>query len=417
MEYKSYKKIQERVEVFEDASFVSLQDDKTALIKNSNGDIWSVPFSFENEQLTLFGESAELVELAPEVFTEEEKEETVLDINKVILESSSDSNDQYQFEDNLNRLVEAFINERSKYKKKKKSTMAYESESDDYEDEDDDYDEKKKMKKKSSMMSENINDSESIWKSLDDDSKNFTLSFIESWEDKIKQVKDNFNELFESGFLFSNGTIKRKQILDPVMVLESYKNKKENVKTFFESLEYINDWYLRAEELGVLSESMEGVSPISKEWKTILLKNLVIQKRKGLEVNITEVLNKLEQYASEMIAESDITMNLGLNSTKVPGSHNGENQINFLKMSGIFTSSDMEKLISDFTRAMATYQSAGMDRDTLGKISSYKDITDKMYRTNNIDDETVSKVITNFNTTFGPVKDDMYAPLTTFKAG
>ena len=50
MEYKSYKKIQEKIEVFEDASFVSLQDDKTALIKNSNGDTWSVPFSFEEDE-------------------------------------------------------------------------------------------------------------------------------------------------------------------------------------------------------------------------------------------------------------------------------------------------------------------------------------------------------------------------------
>ena len=391
MEYKEYKKIQERVEVFEDASFVSLQDDKTALIKNNNGDTWSVPFSFENNELTLFGEGAELVELAPEVFTEEIEEETVLNISKVILESS-DSEDQYEFEDNLNKLVETFISERKKCKTKPKSEIVSEDTSEEKEDR--------------------------IWDSLNQDARNFTMSFIENWEDKMGQMKNGFKQLFESGFLFSdNGTIKRKEILDPLMLLENYKSKKENVKTFFEGLEYINDWYLKAEELGVLTESMNGVSPLSKDWKTMLLKNLVIQKRKGLEVNITEVLSELENYANELINESDVTMNIGLDSSKVPGSHNGENKINFLKMSGVFTSSDMEKLISDFTRAMATYQACGMERDTLGKISSYKDIADKMYRTNNIDDETTSKLISDFNTTFGPVKDDMYAPLTTFKAG
>ena len=394
MEYKQYKKIQERVEVFEDASFVSLQDDKTALIKNTNGDIWSVPFSFENNELTLFGESAQLVELAPEVFTEEVKEETVLDINQVILESSSDSNNEYQFEDNLNRLVETFISERKKYKTKKKTQMVSEE------------------------ISEVIEEKEErIWDSLNEDAQHFTMSFIERWEDKIEKLKDDFKELFESGFLFSDGIIKRKEILDPIVVLENYKNKKENVKAFFESLKYIDAWYLKAEELGVLSESMNGVSPLSKDWKTMLLKNLVLQKRKGLEVNITEVLSELEAFASEVINESDSIVSIGLDSSKVPGSHNGENKINFLKMSGVFTSSDMEKLISDFTRAMATYQSAGMSRDVLGQVSSYKDMADKMYRTNNIDDETVGRIISGFNTTFGPVKDDMYTPLTTFKAG
>ena len=190
-----------------------------------------------------------------------------------------------------------------------------------------------------------------------------------------------------------------------------------NVNSFFEGLQYINDWYLKAEELGVMNESLNGVSPLSKDWKTLLLKNLVLQKRKGLEVNINEVLTELEKYGTQIISESDMTMNIGLNSSKIPGSYNGENQINFLKTGGVFTSTDLERLISDFTRAMSTYQASGMERDVLGKISNYKDIADKMYRTNMIDDETVTNIITGFNTTYGPVKDNMYAPLTTFKAG
>jgi hypothetical protein len=110
-------------------------------------------------------------------------------------------------------------------------------------------------------------------------------------------------------------------------------------------------------------------------------------------------------------------MNIGLNSEKVPGSHNGQNKMSFLKTGGTFTPTDLEKLISDFTRAMATYQSSGFDRDTLGKISHYKDETDKMYRTNMIDDETVSRMITDFNTNFGPVKDSIYSPLMSFSTG
>jgi hypothetical protein len=394
MEYKSYKKIQEKIEVFEDASFVSLQDDKTALIKNSNGDTWSVPFSFEENELTLFGEEAELVELAPEII-EEEKEETVADVNRMILESAQDED---LFQDGLNKLVEVFINERKKYKlKSKKQDSTYESTSNIFESEEE--------------------NEEKIWDSLNKDSRDFTIAFAESWEDKIKEVKGSFKELFESGFLFSNGTIKRKTILDPALILEAYKAKKENVNSFFEGLKNINDWYLKAEELGVMNESLNGVSLLSKDWKTHLLKNLVLQKRKGLEVNISEVLSELEKFGMEIISESDMTMNIGLNSSKIPGSHNGENQINFLKMGGVFTYTDLEKLISDFTRAMSTYQASGMERDTLGKISNYKDIADKMYRTNMIDDETVTNIITDFNATYGPVKDNMYAPLTTFKAG
>ena len=132
-------------------------------------------------------------------------------------------------------------------------------------------------------------------------------------------------------------------------------------------------------------------------------------------MEIHETISQLEEFTKEVIEESDLTMNIGLNSDQVPGSHNGENKMNFLKLNGTFSHTDLEKLVSDFTRAMATYQASGFDRDTLGKISGYKDLIDKMYRTNMIDDETVSKVITDFNTNFGPTKDSIYSPLMNFK--
>lgn len=392
MNYKDFKKIRDRIEVFEDASFISLQGEDTIIIKSSNYDIWSIPFSYEDNKLTLFGEEAQLVEKRTEIV---ENVKNLNEINAIILEASSD-NDEQRYYDGLETLVKVFMEKRSLKNKKSNNEISI----------DEDYEEDEEE------------DSNLIWEKQNINAKEFTKNFISYWEDKVKKVKSNFNDLFSYGFLFDeNHNFKRETILDPIMVLESYKNKQIGVKNFFENLSYLDDWYLKAEELGIMKESIEGISPLSKDWKIELFKNLVLQKRNGYDIQIHETVSELERYTKQIIEESDMTMNIGLNSEKVPGSHNGENKMSFLKTSGTFTSTDLEKLISDFTRAMATYQASGFDRDTLGKISQYKDVTDKMYRTNMIDDETVSKMITDFNTNFGPVKDSLYSPLMSFNTG
>ena len=391
MNYTDFKKIKERIEVFEDAVFVSLQGDDKVMIKSPNYDLWSVPFSFVDNELTLFGEDAQLVEERTEIV---EEVNDINSINAIILESASDKDEERYF-DGIIRLVDAFMESR---KAKKLKASLNES-----------FDDQEEIEEDESI--DNI-----YWESQNPSSQEFTKEFISYWEDKLEIVKSNFNDLFSAGFLFdSDNNFKSEIIMDPILILESYKNKKEKVENFFERLSSVNEWYLKAEELGILKESLEGISPLSKDWKIALFKNLVLQKRKGYELPIHETISQLEEFTKEVIEESDLTMNIGLNSDQVPGSHNGENKMNFLKLNGTFSHTDLEKLVSDFTRAMATYQASGFDRDTLGKISGYKDLIDKMYRTNMIDDETVSKVITDFNTNFGPTKDSIYSPLMNFK--
>ena len=390
MNYKDFKKIKERIEVFEDAVFVSLQGDDKVIIKSPKYDLWSVPFSYVNDELTLFGEEAQLVEERSEIV---EEVNDINAINAVILESASDKDEERYF-DGITRLVDAFMESREAKKLQASLNEGLEDEDEDEEQEVD-----------------NV-----YWENQNPSSQEFTKEFISYWEDKLEDVKSNFNELFAAGFLFdSDNSFKSETIVDPMLLLEGYKNKQEKVQEFFERLSSVNEWYLKAEELGILKESLEGISPLTKDWKIALFKNLVLQKRKGYELPIHETISQLEEFTKEIIEESDLTMNIGLNSDQVPGSHNGENKMNFLKLNGTFSHTDLEKLVSDFTRAMATYQASGFDRDTLGKISGYKDLVDKMYRTNMIDDETVSKVITDFNTNFGPVKDSIYSPLMNFK--
>ena len=390
MNYTDFKKIKERIEVFEDAIFVSLQGDDKVIIKSPKYDLWSVPFSYVNDELTLFGEEAQLVEERIEIV---EEVNDINAINAVILESASDKDEERYF-DGITRLVDAFMESRKAKKLQASLSEGFEDENEDEEQEVD-----------------NI-----FWENQNPSSQEFTKEFISYWEDKLEDVKSNFNELFAAGFLFdSDNSFKSETIVDPMLLLEGYKNKQEKVQEFFERLSSVNEWYLKAEELGILKESLEGISPLTKDWKIALFKNLVLQKRKGYELPIHETISQLEEFTKEIIEESDLTMNIGLNSDQVPGSHNGENKMNFLKLNGTFSHTDLEKLVSDFSRAMATYQASGFDRDTLGKISGYKDLVDKMYRTNMIDDETVSKVITDFNTNFGPVKDSIYSPLMNFK--
>lgn len=396
MNYNDFKKIKEKIEVFEDAVFVSLQGDNRVIIKSPNYDLWSVPFTFEDDQLTLFGERAQLVEERGEII---EEFDDVNEINAMILEAGSDKDEDTYFE-GITRLVDAFMESR---KKKKKYKMTSENlEIDENEDEED----------------ANIQTSNPLWENQSATAQDFTKNFISYWEEKLDKVKSNFGQLFASGFLFDNSNnFKNKVINDPILLLEQYKEKQDKVRDFFQKTSSLDEWYLKAEELGIIKESLEGISPLSKDWKIALFKNLVIQKRNGKEIPIHETVAELEKFTKEIIEESDLTANIGLDSDEVPGSHNGENKMNFLKISGTFTPTDLEKLISDFTRAMSTYQASGFDRDTLGKISQYKNIADKMYRTNMIDDETVSRMITDFNTNFGPVRDSIYSPLVSFKSG
>jgi hypothetical protein len=394
MNYKEFKRIKQRLEVFEDAIFYSFQGSDAIILESPDRDFWSVPFSFENDQLTLYGKKAQLVE---EKIKIDEESNSVSRISELILESAS-NRDEDNYYEGLEKLVEAFMFERKKNKSKdtiSEDVLSIEVD----EDEDEDY-------------------NESLWEELNESAQNFTVKFMESWEGKVKQIKKDFNKLFAFGFLFDeNNNFKRETILDPIIVLETYKNKKEKVDTFLESIKSLDEWYYKAEELGILKESLDGVFPLDKDWKTKLIKNLVLQKRNGVEIPISETLSELEDFTKDFLLESDMTMNIGLNSNQVPGSHNGENQMNFLKVNGVFTITDMEKLVSDFTRAMATYQTSGLNREQLSKVSHYKDIADKMYRTNMIDDETVSNMITDFNTTFGPNRDSVYSPLVNFKTG
>ena len=394
MNYKEFKRIKERLEVFEDAIFYSFQGSDAIILESPDRDFWSVPFSFENDQLTLYGKKAQLVE---EKIKIDEESNSVSRISELILESAS-NRDEDNYYEGLEKLVEAFMFERKKNKSKdaiSEDVLSIEVD----EDEDEDY-------------------NESLWEELNESAQNFTVKFMESWEGKVKQIKKDFNKLFAFGFLFDeNNNFKRETILDPIMVLETYKNKKEKVDTFLESIKSLDEWYYKAEELGILKESLDGVFPLDKDWKTKLIKNLVLQKRNGVEIPISETLSELEDFTKDFLLESDMTMNIGLNSNQVPGSYNGENQMNFLKVNGVFTITDMEKLVSDFTRAMATYQTSGLNREQLSKVSHYKDVADKMYRTNMIDDETVSNMITDFNTTFGPNRDSVYSPLVNFKTG
>jgi hypothetical protein len=396
MNYKDFKKIKERLEVFEDASFFSFQGDDSIIIESPSRDLWSVPFSYKNDQLTLFGENAELVEKKMDIV---EETINVTNINQMILEAASDKDDETYYE-GLERLVDAFLFERKKSKTKKQKEMWSESAED------------------IELDIEQEDTSVSLWEDLDDVSKNFTYQFIESWEDKLQEVKQGFQNLFSVGFLFDNkNQFKSQTIYDPMMILEQYKEKRNKVDAFLENLSSLDEWYLKAEELGVIKESLDGISPLEKDWKTKLLKNLVLQKRKGMEIPIHETLSELENLSKEVIEESDMTMNIGLDTQKVPGSYNGENQMNFLKVNGVFTITDMERLISDFTRAMATYQASGLDRETVAKVSHYKDVADKMYRTNIIDDEKIGNMISDINTTFGPKKDSIYSPIVDFKLG
>jgi hypothetical protein len=387
MNYNKIKQLKEKVEIFEDVNFISVLSESELLLSNSKtGDIWEVGYSINNEgQLTLHGDTAIMVEEAEA--PEENSFENLKQINEAILYAVADDN-QEAFHEGLQILAD---NIAKKYKQFGKKNPLNESIED------------------AIVVSEN-------YERLNGDTKEFAQEFESYWEDKVQETADKFKELFEHGFIFDeSNNFKSGDIIDPEHLLISYSEDKSQYEEYMENAEYISEFYNALTEFGIPEQSLKDIMLNENNWETKLIKNLTHEKMNGLDININEAIKFAKKTAEELF-ESDSSVKIGSDSEVVPGSSSGENKSYFLKRglysgSSVYTSNDLEKLISDLSRATSTYISNGFSRSELSEVSQMKDTVDKMYRTNKISDEEVTNVITNFNSKFGMRKTSIYEPL------
>lgn len=369
MNYSTYSEVKSILEFFNDVSFISLLNENTALIKNANtGDTWSLPFSGSGKDIVFHGEKAILEEKNPREEIEEEE----------ILKNSFRS--LLRKEANIDDLKETIIEAMSKCKSKKK---------------------------KKDMMSE---ESESlvfpskVFESLSEEESSFVIAFEEKWRNKVAATIAGIKEpLFACGNLFEDsGELKKKDMINPVEIIEAYAMKIEEKEIEFSAAENIFKWN---ESVKTMLGDKVKINPFTKSLDIDITKAIVESKKSGKELNNRETQKNLKTLHGELF-ESDALVNLGLGSDRVPGSHNGENKLSFLKFSGAFTNGDLEKLCDDFNYVLSAYNS--LSQEDLKNIQDMKNKAEYMYRTNTIDDEEVAKIITAFNSSYGRDSRDKY---------
>lgn len=374
MNYEKVKQLKNKVEVFEDATFVSALSEDELLIKNNKtGDTWSVQFSHnESGTLVLHGDSALLVEKSE--VEQEDDGYSLNTVNEALLTSYADGNRE-AFKEGLSYVAEAV---KRKYGKKKPSPP-------------------KKYYERSEYYEKH--NAETL---------RFAEDFESRWSSKLQCTAEAFNELFQHGFLFeSDGQFKNVDVVDPEVVLESYRLSKEDHETFLESAQSVVQFYSELKEHGVSEETLRSLPLNESNWDTALTRALVHQKRSGEDVNVVETVRYAKELHEQLFegsphwysrSEQDNSLSYYLK----PGLYGG---------SSVYTRNDLERLISDLTQATATYVANGFTREELRDVSSMKDTVDTMYRTNRIADEEVSKVISDFNSKYGTRSTSIYEPL------
>lgn len=377
MNYEKVKQLKEKVEVFEDATFVSVvNDDELLLLNSKTGDTWSVRYSYnEGGTLVLHGDSALLVE------RNEENEDnsdgySLSKINEALLLSYSEGN-RGAFREGLSYVAEAV---KSNYGKKKP-----------------------KVPKKSQY-----NESSEYYNKHNSETLRFAQQFESTWSEKLNQTAEAFNELFQHGFLFeSDGQFKNTDVVDPEVVLESYRSSKEEHELFVESAEPLQQFYSALSERGVSEETLRSLPLSESNWDSALTRALVHEKRNGVDVNVVETVRYAKELHETLLegsphwytrSEQDNSLSYYLK----PGLYGGSN---------VYTRNDLERLISDLTQATATYVANGFTREELSDVSQMKDKVNVMYSTNRIADEEVSKVISDFNSKYGTRATSIYEPL------
>ena len=116
MNYEQVRQLKEKVEVFENTSFVSvLSANELLLLNEKTGDTWSVEYSYEEDALVLHGDTAVCVEHNSTV-DEEDENLSLEKVNEALLLSYSDNN-KSAFSEGLSYLPQ-LIAERKKSKPK-----------------------------------------------------------------------------------------------------------------------------------------------------------------------------------------------------------------------------------------------------------------------------------------------------------
>lgn len=396
MNFKKFKEIREAVSTFDDAEFDSLLNESTVLVKNSKGNIYSIPFEYnENGNIIFSSENAKMLEKSEEVEKEQSlrtiisgKVRNIKESLKSFFESEDDEIDSSIIAENLDYIKLARLDSLEKFKKDEKLS-------------------------KESMVFESKEFSQ-----LSDSEKEIIRKFKNSFKEKNSNYNLIKNEFFENGKLFeTSGKIKRTQFLNPLKVAELYSEKKQIRQDLESQYDIINTFYETIEkDLSLTSDKREilfnGINLLNEsDFKTELAKNLVILKRKfDSSIDISELAKKINNLYNETFKEhegldySRLTNYEEMISTLTSDSNSEANTFKFLKFKiGVYSAQDLATLRSEFDQVIKNCY--GMSREALMNIQDMRDKIDFMLKTGRIDDEIVGEIINTFNSSYGEIEN------------
>lgn len=374
MNFDELKELKVSIDTFDDAAFVSLLNENEAIIQNiKNKSLWSLPFKIEEGLISFYPNKGTLLENAD--IESEEYSESLSEINKNILIALNESDDE-AYQSSLQDLLKFFD--------PKKSSKSKEVTNEDFLYEGTNYD--------------HLSYEEAQW----------VKSFQEKWRDKLNEVRDNYLEFQSIGSLFNeeNELKDEDTVLSPLYLLNKYQESLILKENFLENSQFITEWNDKVSDI-FDSSILEGVNPLSDDWKIVITKNALKYKKDIEDISVNECIKILSKIHEEVFAECDMMEPLSSDfATPAGGGYDGENKLKFLKMSGIYTLRDLEGLIKDFDYVLGSW--SNKDQDELQAISAMKDKVEYMYRTNTIDDEMVSSIINSFNMKYGRDGRDIY---------
>ena len=397
MNFKKLKEIKEAISTFDDTEFDSLLNESTVLVKNTKGNLYSIPFQynengniiFESEQAKMLEKSEENGEVEPtlrDVISE--KVRNIKNSLKSFFESEDDSIDASIISENLDYIKLARLDHLNKFKKDQ-----------------------------SILNTQMVLESEEF-STLSESEKEIVRNFKETFKEKTSNYNLIKNEFFENGKLFeASGKIKRNQFLNPIKVAELYKEKREIREELENQFSVIEEFYETIEKtLKINQEKREiifnGINLFNEsEFKTELAKNLVILKKKtGSNIDISDLAKRINNAYNECFKDvenldySRLSSYEEMISTLTTDSNSEPNTFKFLKFKmGVYSAQDLATLRTEFDQVIKNCY--GMSREALMNIQDMRDKIDFMLKTGRIDDEQVGEIINGFNSSYGEIEN------------
>lgn len=358
MKFELIQNIQDSVNSFENTDFYSLAEDKTVLIKNKNTEaVYAIKYEEEDGNLIFDTTGAEVIKEKKQ--SQQEKFQTHVDDLKLTIGSLF----KEDFDGSVEKLKELVKNvpniDPSSFTKEK-------------------------PKGKYEEVIANLHPKSRLVKS------------IQNYSEAEKQFESSF-KLFEE-----EGNLVEKKVVDPRLTKKLYNEKQEIRKQFTESIDTIvkfhqeiSDYY--SEDV---AKVINGAIDITKP-KTSIPKVLVLAKnRADAELNIIEESETIKNIYESAFGDKQVSFMEGEKGYAVPVVYNRlQEKPKFLKFrEGVFSTEDLSVLEQELERALGRY--GDLDEEEFKLINEMKTQVDYMQTIDQIDDQLVMNIITEFNKRF-----------------